>query len=179
MKSTIIYVLVFALAFAGTSSAIYVLNQKYVNIFGFDFREASLIQDAMAYQALMNGDELITVDSLFVEQSNTLGEEDLKVTKKVSDEPSAEEKQKLKKQNEKLERLGKEALAKKAASRKSWLKSTIKMYEAMQADKAAKLLASIPDKDARDILYSMKKKKAAGILSSLNKETVIRLTRAE
>ena len=179
MKSTITYVLVFALAFAGTSSAIYVLNQKYVNIFGFDFRDESLVEDVMAYQALINGDELITVDSLFVEQSNTLGDEVYENEKKVDDEPTIEEKQQQTKRDEELDRLGKEVLAKKEASRKSWLKSTIKMYEAMQADKAAKLLSSIPDQDARDILYSMKKKKAAEILSSLNTETVIRLTRAE
>ncbi|MEE9430539.1 MAG: hypothetical protein V3V16_05825 [Melioribacteraceae bacterium] len=182
MKSTISYVLVFALAFVGTSSVIYILNQKYVNIFAFDFRDGTQMQDAMMYLALANGDSLITVDSLFVEQSNTVEdfaeEKNTHVKEEVAEEATHKVKQEKEKQDKRLRQLGEEALAKKEATRKSWLKSTIKMYEAMQAAKAAQLISSIPDEDARDILYAMKKKKAAEILSSLNTETVIRLTRS-
>jgi len=183
VKSTISYVLVFVLAFIGTSSVIYILNQKFVNIFAFDFRDGSQMQDAMMYRALANGDSLITVDSLFVEQSNTVEEFVDKKQKQEKEEvknvDSERNKHEQEKQNKVLKQLGEEAIAKKESSRKSWLKSTIKMYEAMQATKAAQLISKIPDNDARDILYSMKKKKAAEILSVLSTETVIRLTRSK
>jgi len=49
----------------------------------------------------------------------------------------------------------------------------------MNTAKAGALLNSLPEKEARELIYSMKKKKAAEILSNLNTETVKRLTRAK
>lgn len=60
-----------------------------------------------------------------------------------------------------------------------WRKNTVKMFEAMDSKKAAVVLASYSDEMARELLYSMKKKKAAEILSLMNSEKVITLTKAE
>jgi len=181
VKTTITYALVFVFAFIGTSAIIYVLNDKFVNIFQFDFRDASILEDAMMYQSVANGDSLITVDSLFVEDGSENFEDELSPesskSKKQAKEDIVEVKEEVIKQKEKIKELEEKFTAKEKEEHKSWLKSTIKMYEAMDAGKASQLLASIPDNDAREILYSMKKKKAAEILSSLPTETVIRLTR--
>ena len=48
----------------------------------------------------------------------------------------------------------------------------------METNKAADLLAKLPENEAREIIYSMKNKKAAEILSGLDTETVKRLTRS-
>ncbi len=181
MKTTLTYALVFTFAFIGTSAIIYVLNDKFVNIFAFDFRDASILEDATMYQAIANGDSLITVDSLFVEDgTETFDDESDSGNNKQQNKKNeiAEVKEEVIKQKEKIKQLENKFNAEEEKEHKSWLKSTIKMYEAMQADKAAQLIASIPDKDAREILYAMKKKKAAEILSKLSTETVIRLTRA-
>jgi flagellar motility protein MotE (MotC chaperone) len=62
---------------------------------------------------------------------------------------------------------------------KSWLKKTVILYEAMDAKKAAKIILTYSDNIAKDIVYSMKKKKAAEILAQLNPETVNRITRVK
>ena len=66
-----------------------------------------------------------------------------------------------------------------ATEHEEWLKSTIKLYEAMETKKAADLLATLPENQAREIIYSMKNKKAAEILSGLDTETIKRLTRLQ
>ncbi len=181
MKTTLTYALVFVFAFIGTSAIIYVLNDKFVNIFEFDFRDASILDDAMMYQSIANGDSLITVDSLFVENGTEVFDDS-----DNAERPNSKSKEKgdivkvkeeITKQKEKIKELEEKFTDKEKKEHKAWLKSTIKMYEAMEAKKASQLLASIPDQDAREILYSMKKKKAAEILSNLPTETVIRLTR--
>jgi flagellar motility protein MotE (MotC chaperone) len=49
----------------------------------------------------------------------------------------------------------------------------------MDAKKAAKIILTYSDNIAKDIVYSMKKKKAAEILAQLNPETVNRITRVK
>ena len=49
----------------------------------------------------------------------------------------------------------------------------------MDADQAAKIITNYSDNVARDIIYSMKKKKAVEILSALKPETVNRLIQVE
>ena len=181
MKTTLTYALVFVFAFIGTSAIIYVLNDKFVNIFQFDFRDASILDDAMTYQSIANGDSLITVDSLFVENGTENYEDNYsEQNSKAKNQQKGDivqVKEEITKQKEKIKELEEKFTDKEKKEHKSWLKSTIKMYEAMDAGKASQLLASIPDGDAREILYSMKKKKAAEILTNLPTETVIRLTR--
>ncbi|MCK9210204.1 MAG: hypothetical protein M0P61_05125 [Ignavibacteriaceae bacterium] len=61
----------------------------------------------------------------------------------------------------------------------SWKKQTASLYEMMEPKKAAKIIQNFSDNIARDILYSMKKKKAAEILAQLNPETANRITKAQ
>jgi len=58
-----------------------------------------------------------------------------------------------------------------------WMKSTAKLYENMEPKKAAKIISSYSDNMARDIIYTMKKKKAAEILAELSPEFASRITR--
>jgi flagellar motility protein MotE (MotC chaperone) len=67
----------------------------------------------------------------------------------------------------------------KDSTYKSWLKKTVTLYEAMDSQKAAKIILTYSDNIAKDIVYSMKKKKAAEILSQLSPETVNRITRVK
>ena len=60
-----------------------------------------------------------------------------------------------------------------------WIASTVKLYESMDSKQAAKIITNYSDNVARDIIYAMKKKKAAEILSNLNSEQIVKLTRAD
>jgi flagellar motility protein MotE (MotC chaperone) len=48
----------------------------------------------------------------------------------------------------------------------------------MDSKIVAKLILNLSDDTARDLIYSMKKRKAAEVLSNLSPEIAIRLTRA-
>lgn len=61
----------------------------------------------------------------------------------------------------------------------NWLKSTSSLYEALEPKKAAKIIQSYSDNVARDILYTMKKKQAAKVISELSPEVVNRIIRYE
>ncbi len=56
-----------------------------------------------------------------------------------------------------------------------WIKNSVKLYEAMDTKKAAKIILSYSDNTARDILFSMKKKKAAEIIAELKPEIASRI----
>jgi hypothetical protein len=56
-----------------------------------------------------------------------------------------------------------------------WVKETVKLYESMDSRKAAKVIQGYSDNIARDILFKMKKKKAAEILAELKPEVVTRI----
>jgi flagellar motility protein MotE (MotC chaperone) len=58
---------------------------------------------------------------------------------------------------------------------REWIKNTVKLYEAMDTKKAAKIIQNYSDNIARDIIFSMKKKKAAEIIAELNPEIANRI----
>lgn len=84
--------------------------------------------------------------------------------------------QDIKQKDQKIETLEKDLTAKQDSVYKSWVKNTVKLFEAMDSKKAAKIITNYSDNVARDIIYSMKKKKAAEILTQLDPQTVIQLT---
>ena len=57
----------------------------------------------------------------------------------------------------------------------AWTQRTAKVYEAMDPQRAAKIISNYSDNVARDLIYSMRQKKAAAILSELNPETANRI----
>jgi flagellar motility protein MotE (MotC chaperone) len=67
----------------------------------------------------------------------------------------------------------------KDSTYKTWLKKTVTLYEAMDSRKAAKIILTYSDNIAKDIVYSMKKKKAAEILGQFSPEIVNRITRVK
>ncbi len=60
-----------------------------------------------------------------------------------------------------------------------WVKKTAGLYESMDSKKAAKIIQNYSDNVARDIIYLIKKKKAAEILSELSPDFATRITRAQ
>lgn len=178
MKNVIIYAVVFIIAFLATTFAVFTFNSKYENLFEFDFRDRAKVARADSLAAL---DSLVLSDSLHVpevdlhaEKTKEL-EENYTETKVELDKTS----NKLNKKEQELEHLKTQIEEKKNAEHEAWLKSTIKLYEAMETGKAGQLLKSLPESEARELIYSMKNKKAAAILSNLDTETVKRLTRAK
>jgi flagellar motility protein MotE (MotC chaperone) len=180
LKNTIVYVTTFILAFIGTTAVIYTLNNKFVNIFTFDFRDAGTVEKILADSLVVvdstntiMGDSLLLAENVIEEEKENL-EKKLNVTK--SELTKAE--QELSQKEKKIEQLKNQLEQEKVAEYEEWLKSTIKLYEAMETNKAADLLSKLPENEAREIIYSMKNKKAAEILSGLDTETIKRLTRS-
>lgn len=178
MKNVILYTIIFIFAFAATTIGIYTYNNKYVNMFEFDFRDAAKVAKVDSLSIKENikvdlSDSLVTTN-VHEEKAKELKKQ-FKETKVELDQTSGE----LSKREKELEFLKQKLEVKNNEEHDEWLKSTIKLYEEMETNKAGQLLKSIPENEAREIVYSMKKKKAAEILSNLDTETVKRLTRAQ
>lgn len=60
-----------------------------------------------------------------------------------------------------------------------WILKVTSIYSAMEPKKAAKIIQTYSDNVARDILYNMKKKTAAKVVSELSPETANRIFRFE
>ena len=59
--------------------------------------------------------------------------------------------------------------------RQKWIKQTAKLYESMDPKKAALIIKNYSESTARDIIYRMKKNKAADVLSELDPVTANRI----
>jgi flagellar motility protein MotE (MotC chaperone) len=191
MKIKFVYIGVFAMAFAAVTSAIFYMNMRYKNIFKFDFTPEMVATDSLAVQqqpfggSVNNGANTHIADSLSASSMDSLYAnaaapppvkqvDSLQLLKDkiafLNNELSAKEQE--------LASIKTESAAKRDSTYQDWKKQTVKLYETMDSKKAAKILATYTDDVARDILYSLKKKKAAQILAELNVETATRLTRA-
>lgn len=58
---------------------------------------------------------------------------------------------------------------------KDWIKKTSDIFAIMDSKKAAKLIQNYSDNISRDIIYTMKKKKAADVLNAMNDETASKI----
>lgn len=83
------------------------------------------------------------------------------------------------KELEKLKLVKEETKAEDGQNYQDWISSTVKLYESMDSKSAAKIITNYSDNVARDIIYAMKKKKAAEILSNLSSEQIVKLTQAK
>ena len=189
MKNIIIYSVIFIAAFAATTFGIYTLNNKYADVFKFDFRDRSSVEKMIAKSLVK-----VSTDSIAVAQNDSLVTDSLIKNKTVSKVKTIETfkdtiasvkaelnsaEQKLSIKDQEIKKLKSQLEEKENIKYQDWLKNTIKLYEEMESNKAAQLLQGIPENQARDIIYTMKKKKAAEILSYLEVGTVQRLTKAK
>ena len=204
MNNKIIYAVAFLGAFLLTTSAVIYLNNNYKDIFRFNFTPVQKEEtvnnngDAATSQSVLELKDFIQnelknelFDSLRTMYTDRLN--DAVYTKVLQDSTLIDSlknihqvitnlDQQLAKQETDI-KTNQENFNKSKKSSDSayvaWTKQTAKLYEAMDSKRAAKIIQSYSDNVARDILYSMKQKKAAEIMSELNPETANRITQAK
>lgn len=205
MKAKIIYITLFLAAFLLTTGGFIYFNSIYKDIFRFDFTpvqsfpnknkmiDTSKVSIADIKNYLFDDfkqevlDSLKTIippkandtvytsaysDSLLLDSLKNLQAALRSVDKKIALNVDASDKS----DQQTLVNNGK---TKPDSSYIVWKNQTAKLYESMDPQKAAKIIQSYSDNVARDIIYSMRQKKAAEILSELNPETANRITRAK
>jgi flagellar motility protein MotE (MotC chaperone) len=182
-------VIIFIVSFIMVTALVAFLNLKYNNIFDFDFtptQEATELKTAQQIEEI-KAELHPEIEKSVFDSLKTLGFDSLAVintNKKVivlEDSIAFLEKRisQLSRETSVLESKNSKLATKKdsEAEYKNWIKTTSKLYESMESQKAAKIILKYSDNIAKDILYSMKKKKAAEILAELNPETAKRITR--
>lgn len=234
MKTKLIYGATYLFVFFAVSGLLIILNQKYENIFQFNFNERKSVSTIVKSDSTSNNDSLSNQNNIFnqanlldsldnqvadstqIDSTNTdtyqstfaqkdsvqlKNEKDIsklqtEIPKKII---SSKENTNINKKNEDKQKVQNEYLAntqqnqltqvqneiditknkstEKDSAYIKWKKSTVKLYELMDPKKAAKIISQHSDNIARDLIYSMNKKKAAQILQYLDNETVIKLTR--
>lgn len=200
MKAKIVYSAVFGGAFIMVTLMIILMNSVFNNIFRFDFSppqsnlqqnlqisQAGFVIDSTAIHQVKKEflDSLRRYRSYFQSDSNYL---EVKLDSTIYDSLKSLQVKlgNLEKMNQKkIDTLGNKkrvsdslAAAMDAKKLEEWAKQTAKLYESMDARKAAKIISSYSDNESREILFRMNKKKAAKILAELNPETARRITRA-
>ena len=187
MKNRLLYGLIYIIAFFVVTGMLIIANENFENIFAFDFSEKKHYSAEM--EELEEDEEL---QDTFNSDKNEVkrGVEDSIIVKDslLTIEISADTSQastalikipqlsELKKEQE--EKPGRPKETKQDSSYLKWKRETVKLYEAMDSKKVAKLISNLSDDIARDLIYSMKKRKAAEVLSNLSPEIAVRLTRA-
>lgn len=193
MKGKIIYIASFVSAFIFTTLIIILSNNDFKNIFAFDFTpvKSSQVATSMINQTNYKeafGEMLRELKSQMLDSLKTIkyiandSSQNRKADSVLSDSINAL-KLKLEKsvnqdslfKNESINR----NIAQNDSTYRIWAKKTAALYEVMDSKKAAKIIQNYADNVARDILYSMKKKKAAEVLANLNPETASRMTKIQ
>ncbi|MBI1938183.1 MAG: hypothetical protein HYS25_08645 [Ignavibacteriales bacterium] len=197
MKAKIIYAVIFIGAFLLVTGAMYYGASSYENIFALNFKTVEQKKEPGKIENPEEGINKLDLAQLKRELIDSLG--NLKgehtydtVSVSVKDTTLAksikeifDELQKLKQsqqaalKQQKVEQppveIKHNAAAKSDTTYKIWVKNTVKLYESMDTKKAAKIIQGYSDNIARDIIFSMKKKKAAEIISQLKPETANRI----
>lgn len=204
MKKIVVYIFAFIIAFVSTTGLVYVLNDNFINIFKFDFnKKAKKIsiaeKEKMSFENASIEEytkkiiseiknELIDSLSNFKNTGqDTVYKEIVKIVpdqklldslETVSEAKEIAENNMAKKSKE-LEELREALGTNNKKEYNDWVAATVKLYEAMDSKRAAKIISNYSDNVARDIIYKMKNKKAAEILSNLNSEQIVKLTQAK
>lgn len=205
MTSKIIYIVLFIGAFILTTIIIAFLNSQFNNIFQFDFSpptevlstdntlspadslQLSTVENTVEDDLnIINEDKLKTVENTGEETLNIFNEDELKdnliENSRLRDSLDLlrSELEQINEDEAKLEEQRKKNNDKANSNEnnyKAWLKQTSDLYATMDSKKAAKIIQNYSDNIARDLLYAMKKKKAADILAELNPEVATRIMR--
>jgi flagellar motility protein MotE (MotC chaperone) len=196
VKEKIIYIISFLLAFVLITGLLIFLNSSYKNIFAFDFtpisrsvaevkkqepQNQSAVQpkDTTPLSAALKDTAVQKIDSSKI-KPNLTAIKDSSAVKKVTQEkakkvePLPVNTAVVKTEPQKAVEIDKNN-AKQDSVYKSWVKNTVKLYETMDTRKAAKIIQGYSDNIARDLLLTMKKKKAAEILAEFNPQTATRI----
>lgn len=202
MKEKVIYIAAFLLAFIFVSGTIIYVNTLFTNIFKFDFSPASQHVELAQAQKLQPQQSKKTatpentpkvdstksgiqkIDSLVthnepvkLDTASTISLKDtnsIKKVQKIVDTQKAINKA-ADPQDQNTVTTLKEKTAKNDSSYTKWIKKTSKLYESMDAKKAAKIILDYSDNIARDLLLTMRKKKAAEILAEFKPDIAARI----
>ncbi|PJA95547.1 MAG: hypothetical protein CO129_11185 [Ignavibacteriales bacterium CG_4_9_14_3_um_filter_34_10] len=190
MKDKLIVAMVYTLTFAAVTAGIIFLNQKYENIFKFDFRPtikmvridlkkpeyktavADLQKDIREklIDSLKSVNALNEFASQFVDKTPILKDSISLLKKKLLRIVETQRKDSILAANMKSESGKKEY--------EEWLKKTASLYNTLESNQVAKIIKKYSDNVARDIIYKLKKQKAAEILSMMNPDEVTKITKA-
>ncbi len=200
MKEKIIYISSFLAAFLIVTMGVVYLNSEYKDIFHFKFdkiekiepKESKIdttsIQMSHLKEFLQQQLKSFVLDSIKTYATRT--KTDTVFNEVVNDSSLIDSlknlKNKLKetnsvlaKQFKKSKNLEKILNVKPDSLYVSWKKKTAKLYETMDPSKAAKIIQGYSDNIARDIIYTMKQKKAAEVLAEFNPKIANRIMRVK
>ncbi len=189
MKDKIIYTGTFILAFVIVTFLMIQLSSKYKNIFALDFTPVNTEALKAAYiekneldpksmvkfkreilDTLKSLKEEKAYDAVNVQVRDTAMVDSLRILfaeiRKMKSDVKGTDYQKSQVNNNES--------AKDSLYRK-WVKDSVKLYEAMDSKKAAKIIQGYSDNIARDIIFSMKKKKAAEIIAEFKPDIANRI----
>jgi flagellar motility protein MotE (MotC chaperone) len=194
MKNTIIYSIIFLIAFGAVTAGLIFINTQYNNIFYFDFTPMAEIQkrelearklaqqkakvtadsiksikpnlEAIGDTTQITLSDTAKVENLLTEISNQKGKDSVSTKTAKTEVKATIVDKNLAKISE---------MAKKDSIYQDWLKQTVKLYENMDTKKVAKIIQGYSDNIARDLILKMKKKKAAEILAEFKPEYVVRI----
>jgi flagellar motility protein MotE (MotC chaperone) len=188
----------FILAFIFVTGAIIYLNTIYTNIFKYDFTPVGQMVADTSQQATQQNQlqeqkvdsttnmsaavdslnkniqqaVLDTASMVTLKDTNSIA----KVKNIVADQKKINNTQLAKTDNEKSENVPiTKSIAKSDTTYRKWIKTTGKLYESMDSKKAAKIILGYSDNIARDMLLSMRKKKAAEIVAEFKPEIAARI----
>jgi flagellar motility protein MotE (MotC chaperone) len=183
VKNTIVYSVIFLLAFGLVTGALFYFNGQFNSMFEFDFsppkQEQTKLKPAVA-DSLKSDSTKVMSDSSAVHSDSTANHS--LPNNAVAAVNSAEKSTSKSKtevtpvtDNPMVPKTNMRTVVNRDSIYKSWVAETVKLYEVMDSKKAAKVIMGYSDNIARDIILKMKKKKAAEILAELKPEVVTRI----
>lgn len=204
MQTKIIYAVLFLIAFVLTTGGVVVLNEKYENIFKLDFSPRRTALDGSKFGFLNSskmpgGPAAIDTSRLKREWENKIKREVMDSLVSIKDKKKYDAiiaernrqldslnnikraialyEEQLKNKTSELQSVKSEQKIRQDSAYVRWKKEMVKTYELMDSRMAAKIIQKLNDNLAKDILFSMKKKKRAQIIAEFSPDTAIRLTR--
>jgi flagellar motility protein MotE (MotC chaperone) len=179
MKIFVTYFIAVILAFLGVTSLMIHLDEQYKNVWYFDFTPVSTPAERRADSLRQITDSLMEINKepVFARETLELYREAAGDTGYFSPKINYDSLAALEEQAER-ERLLR-AKEKSDSAYDAWKAETIRLYESMDPEQVAQVIQNFPDNVARDLIYSMRRKKAAEVLENLDEETVAELTKVE
>jgi flagellar motility protein MotE (MotC chaperone) len=204
MKNIISAALAFTVAFIAVTGILILANMYYRNIFAFDFRPREVkkvvkhkvtfcpkdywriekfVRDEFKKELLDTlhtmyfKKKIDTVYTVIVKDKALMASLD-KAMKTIlqKDEEIKKKEKKITQLEDELKKTKEREKQKRSEEYVSWVKNNAKLLSEMDSGMAAKILQNYSDNIAKDLIYAMKKKKAAEILSYLSPEKVAKIT---